>query len=55
MPWRKQMVQDGTTVIYGGVAAEQFSGPIIEAFYQAIDSILSQGMQPLQSEIEEAS
>jgi protoheme ferro-lyase len=45
-PWRKQLVQDGTIVIYGGLAAEQFSGPIIEAFYLALDSIVAQGMNP---------
>ncbi len=38
------MMQDGTTVIYGGVPAEQYSGPIIEAFFLALDSIVSQGM-----------
>jgi len=43
-PWRKQLVQDGTVVIYGGLAAGQFSEPIIEAFYMALDSIVSQGM-----------
>lgn len=47
VPWHKQLVQDGTTVIYGGLAAEQFSGPIIEAFYQSMDTIVSQGMEPL--------
>ncbi len=47
VPWRKQLVQDGTTVIYGGLAAEQFSGPIIEAFFQALDTVVSQGMEPL--------
>jgi hypothetical protein len=46
-PWRKHLVQDGTTVIYGGVAAKQFSGTIIEAFALAIESILAQGMVPL--------
>lgn len=46
-PWRKRLQQDGTEVIYGGVAAYEFSGPIIEAFAQAIDSVLSQGMEPL--------
>ena len=45
-PFRRTMVQDGTIVIYGGVPAKQYSGPIIEAFYQALDSIVSQGMQP---------
>ncbi len=47
VPWRKQLEQDGTTVIYGGLAAEKFSGPIIDAFYQSVDSIVSQGMDPL--------
>jgi protoheme ferro-lyase len=46
-PWRKQLVQDGTVVIYGGLAAEQFSGTIIDAFYLALDSIVSQGMMPV--------
>jgi len=45
-PWRKQLVQDGTVVIYGGLAAEQFSGTIIEAFYMALDSIVSQALDP---------
>ena len=43
-PYRRTMMQDGTTVIYGGVPAEQYSGPIIEAFFLALDSIVSQGM-----------
>lgn len=47
VPYRKTVVQDGTTVIYGGLAAEQFSGPIIDAFYLALDSIVSQGMTPV--------
>lgn len=47
-PYRRTMVQDGTTVIYGGVPAEQYSGPIIEAFYMALDSIISQSMTPKQ-------
>ena len=45
-PYRRVLVQDGTTVIYGGVPAEQYSGPIIEAFFQALDSIVSRGMRP---------
>jgi len=46
-PYRKTVEQDGTKVIYGGVAAEQFSGPIINSFYQSLDSVVSQGMTPL--------
>ncbi|MBT8423249.1 MAG: hypothetical protein HKN56_10560 [Gammaproteobacteria bacterium] len=51
-PWRKHLEQDGTQVIYGGVAAHEFSGPIIDAFAEAIDTILSQGMQPLETPAE---
>jgi protoheme ferro-lyase len=50
-PIRRTMILDGTTVIYGGVAAEQYSGPIIEAFFQALDSIVSQGMTPKQASV----
>jgi hypothetical protein len=50
-PWRKQLVQDGTTVIYGGLAGYKFSGPIIDAFYQALDSIVSQGVAPLETAV----
>jgi hypothetical protein len=46
-PWRKQLVQDDTVVIYGGLAAGRFSGTIIDAFYQSLDSIVSQGMEPI--------
>lgn len=46
-PYRKKVVQDGTTVIYGGLAAGHFSAPIIEAFFQALDSIVSRGMEPV--------
>lgn len=49
-PYRKTLVQDGTTVIYGGLAAGHFGDPIIEAFAQSIESIVSQGMQPLPRE-----
>ncbi len=47
VPYRKMVEQDGTKVIYGGLAAEQFSGPIIDAFYLALDSIVSRAMDPL--------
>jgi protoheme ferro-lyase len=46
-PYRKMMEQDGTKVIYGGLAAGQFSDPIIDAFYMSLDSIISQGMKPI--------
>ena len=48
-PYRRRMEQDGTIVIYGGVPAEQYSGPIIEAFYMALDSIVAQGMMTKQA------
>jgi protoheme ferro-lyase len=46
-PWRKRLSQGGTVVVYGGLAAQEFSGPVIDAFYMALDSIVSQGMEPL--------
>ncbi|MDH3510103.1 MAG: hypothetical protein OER85_04520 [Gammaproteobacteria bacterium] len=47
VPYRTSYVQDGTTVIYGGLAVGKFADPIIEAFYLALDSIVSQGMTPI--------
>ncbi len=46
-PYIRSYVQDGTKVIYGGLVSEQFGGPIIDAFYMALDDIISQGMEPL--------
>jgi hypothetical protein len=47
VPYRTSYVQDGTTVIYGGLAVGKFADPIIEAFYLALESIVSQAMTPI--------
>ena len=47
VPYRKTYIQDGTKVTYGGLAAGKFADPIIEAFFMALDSIVSRGMTPV--------
>ena len=46
-PYTRQYVVEGTTVIFNGLPAQQYSGPIIEAFVLAMDDVLSQSMEPL--------
>ncbi len=41
-PLVREYVQDGTRVIYNGLPVGRYRGPIVEAFFQAIDSVLSQ-------------
>ena len=47
VPYTREFIVDGTHVIFNGLPAKQYSGPIIEAFVQALDSVISQGMQPV--------
>ena len=46
-PFTREYVVEGTTVIFNGLPAQQYSGPIIEAFVLALDSIISQGASPV--------
>jgi hypothetical protein len=46
-PYVMEIVQDGTRVIYNGVPAGEYSEPVAEAYAQAMDSILSQGLSPI--------
>ena len=41
-PLVREYVQDGTRVIYNGTPVGRYSGPVVEAFFLAMDSILSQ-------------
>ncbi|MCY4340849.1 MAG: hypothetical protein OXE48_05710 [Gammaproteobacteria bacterium] len=41
-PLVREYVQDGTRVIYNGTPVGRYRGPIVEAFFQAMDSVLSQ-------------
>jgi len=40
-PLVREYVQDGTRVIYNGTPVGRYRGPIVEAFFQAMDSVLS--------------
>jgi hypothetical protein len=42
VPYVREMKQGKTTIIYNGVTVGKYQKYVIEAFYQAIDSILSQ-------------
>ena len=41
-PMVREFVQDGTRVIYNGTPVGRYRTPIVEAFFQAMDSILAQ-------------
>ncbi|MFW2406017.1 MAG: hypothetical protein ACN4GT_14695 [Gammaproteobacteria bacterium] len=47
VPYTREFDVEGTRVIYNGVPAGDYNKPIIEAYSQALDSVLSQGMQPI--------
>jgi hypothetical protein len=47
VPYTREYVVDGTRVIFNGLPAQKYSQPIIDAFVLALDSIISQGMQPV--------
>ena len=42
VPYTFEIVQDNTTVIYNGVPVGKYQENVIEAFYQSLDSVLSQ-------------
>ena len=41
-PLVREFLQDGTRVIYNGTPVGRYRGPIVDAFFQAMDSVLSQ-------------
>lgn len=45
VPYAREIVQDETRVIYNGVPVGKYQKYVIEAFYQAIDSVLSNRKQ----------
>ena len=45
--YQRSYMQGGTQVIYNGVPVGKYNKPIREAFYIALDSILSQGLEPM--------
>ncbi|MFO1427930.1 MAG: ferrochelatase [Steroidobacteraceae bacterium] len=46
VPYTREFVVEGTHVIYNGVPVGRFNAPIIEAHYEAMDSILSRAHGP---------
>jgi hypothetical protein len=47
VPYTREFQVENTRVYYNGVPAGDYNKPIIEAYAQSIDSILSQSMTPL--------
>jgi hypothetical protein len=45
-PYTKTFDIEGTKVIYNGLPVGRYNAPIVEAFYQAMDAILSRGLEP---------
>ena len=41
-PLVREYVQDGTRIIYNGLPVGRYRGPLVEAFFQAMDVVLSQ-------------
>ncbi len=48
VPYTQIMTQGKTKVIYNGVPVGKYQHFVVDAFYQAIDSVLSQGVQAAQ-------
>jgi hypothetical protein len=46
VPYTREYVVEGTHLIYNGVPVGKYNGPIIEAFVQALDSVLARGPPP---------
>ena len=46
IPYTREFFVDGTQVIYNGLPVGKYNKPIIEAFYQAMDSVLKQRNNP---------
>lgn len=42
VPYVREIKKNNTTIIYNGVPVGKYQGYVIEAFYQALDSVLSQ-------------
>ena len=51
VPYTRTFDIDGTKVIYNGVPVGKYNAHVVEAFYQAIDSILSRSMTPESGEV----
>lgn len=43
VPYTREFLIEGTTIVYNGVPAIKYNAPLIEGYTQALDEILSQG------------
>ena len=50
VPYTRTFHIEGTEVIYNGLPVGKYNKPIIEAFVQAVDSVLSRSLTPLSGE-----
>ena len=48
VPYTRSFKIENTTVIYNGLPVGKYNRPIVEAYVQAIDSVLSKSMTPTQ-------
>ncbi len=46
VPFTREVVHDGTHLIYNGVPVGRYNEPLIRAYVQAIDEVLSRGSEP---------
>lgn len=51
VPYTKTFDIEGTKVIYNGLPVGKYNTPIVEAFFQAIDSVLSRSLTPRSGEV----
>lgn len=51
VPYTRTFDIDGTKVIYNGLPVGRYNAPIVEAFYQALDTILSRSLDPVSGDI----
>ena len=51
VPYTRTFDIEGTKVIYNGLPVGKYNTPIIEAFFQAIDSVLSRSLTPVSGEV----
>ena len=51
VPYTRTFNIEGTEIVYNGLPVGRYNTPIIEAFFQAIDSILSRSLTPIVDQV----
>ena len=51
VPYTRTFHIEGTEDIYNGLPVGKYNKPIIEAFVQAVDSVLSRSLTPVSGEV----